>query len=184
MSTQENKEERKARVLVVGSQRFDQREFVFGMLNGFGSFLNLGTLISGPFSGTDQFAREWAKENGVAYEALDLPQAERMELRFFDEHRKLPASVIKSDPMFRKGFEKIRQAAADAVLVIPTPEGRLGPTTACLKTLAETYKLPVIDGSEALASLQKRMSERAALISGGGYDAAALTGPRARSFAR
>lgn len=185
MSQQDNsKEERKARVLVVGSQRFDQRDFVFGMLNGFQAILDLGTLISGPFSGTDQFAREWARENGVGYEALDLPQSERMELRFFDEHRKLPPSVIKNDPMFRKGFEKIRQAAADAILVIPTPEGRLGPTTACLKTLAEAYKLPVIDGSEALASLQKRMSEQAALISGAGYDESANVARARRVMAR
>lgn len=155
---EDRKEERKARVLVVGSQRFDQRDFVFGMLNGFHSHLNLGTLISGPFSGTDQFARDWASDNGVKYEMLDLGEKERMELRFFDEHRELPKSILRHDPMFSRGYLKMKSAAPDALIVIPTPEGSLGPTTACLKRMAMALKVPVLDGAEALASIERRLA--------------------------
>lgn len=158
MSQHAQDQNRKARILVVGSHRFDQRDLVNGLLNGFKISMNLGTIISGPFSGTDEFARDWAKDNGVSYEPLQLQEQDRMKLRFFDESRQLPVQAIRNDAMFRKGFEKIRAAAPDMLIVIPTPEGHLGPTTCCLMKMAETIQLPVMNGAEALRMLEIRLA--------------------------
>lgn len=145
------------RVLVCGSSRFQDKGFVFGLLNGFASHFDISAIISGPFSGADQIAKEWAKENGVPYELVSIPSGDRMELAFFDETRNIPDLVVRNDPMFRKGYERIRDSAANALLIIPTPEGRLGPTSACLKRMADMVDIECIDGAEAMRAISERL---------------------------
>lgn len=157
MSHNEEEKSRKARVMVVGSHRFDQRDVINGLLNGFKLTMNLGSVISGPFSGADEFTRDWAKDNGVQYEPLILQDTDRMELRFFDQNRELPIQVVKHDEMFNKGFKKIRQIAPDLLVVIPTPEGRLGPTTCCLMQMAKMIDLPVMDAAVMLGQIEARL---------------------------
>lgn len=145
------------RVLVCGSSRFEDKGFVFGLLNGFAAQFDISAIISGPFSGADQIAKEWAKENGIPYEPISIPSADRMELAFFDETRQIPDLVVRNDPMFRKGYERLRDSAANALLVIPTPDGKLGPTSACLKRMADMVNIECIDGAEAMQAISRRM---------------------------
>lgn len=149
------------RVLVCGSHRFEDRHFVFGMLNGFASHFDISAVISGPFSGADQIAKEWAKERGIPYEPLNLPESDRMQLNYFGPERPLPLLVMKNDPVYRKGYERLRDSGATVVLAIPNPEGELGPTSATLKRMAEMIDIPCIDGACALRDVSAKMSQTA-----------------------
>lgn len=161
---------RELRVLVSGSHRFQDRSFVFSMLNGFKAGASswvpggkLGTIISGPFSGADDFAREWAKENHVSYERMDIPDSEALNLAFFD-NRKLPELVIRHDPKMRKAYDRLRNAAPDMVFLIPNPEGELGPTSSCLRNICDTMEIPCADGASALKAVSARLAEAEARI--------------------
>jgi hypothetical protein len=145
------------RVLVCGSSRFQDKGFVFGLLNGFANHFDIAAILSGPFSGADQIAKEWAKEKGIPYEPINIGAADRMELAFFDDHRQIPELLVRNDPMFRKGYERLRDSAANALLVIPTPEGKLGPTSACLKRMADMVNIECIDGAEAMQAISQHM---------------------------
>lgn len=149
------------RVLVCGSARFDDKKFVFGMLNGFANHFDISAVLSGPFTGADTFAKEWARERGVTYEPINIGESERMQRSFYDEMREIPELVIRNDPMFRKGYERIRDSGANAVLLIPNPEGKLGPTSACLKRMADILHIECIDGSAALSAVASRMTTAA-----------------------
>jgi hypothetical protein len=147
------------RVLVCGSQRFEDKSFVFGLLNGFDQHFHISAVISGPFSGADEIAKEWAKEHGIPYERINIADTERMKLAYFDSGRDIPPLALKSDPMYRKGFEKLRDSAASVVLAIPNPEGELGATCACLKRMASMINIECIDGSEAMRHVAAKMQE-------------------------
>ena len=147
------------RVLVVGSHRFQDQSFVNSMLNGFANHFDISAILSGPFSGTDTYAREWAKEHGIAFEPVNISPNERMELKFFDAEREIPELVLRNDPMFQRGYEKIRDSGATVVLAIPNPEGDLGPTCACLKRMASVIGIECIDGSMAMKQVASRMEQ-------------------------
>lgn len=153
------------RVLVCGSGQFYDHRFVFGMLDGFRGTFDISAILSGPFSGPDQFAREWCSEHSIAYERVNIAGGERLELAYFDESRELPDSVLERDPMFRRGFEKLRDSAATVVLLIPRPDGQLGPTCSCLKRMAKMVNIPCIDGSEAIKNTATRMVSASAKLS-------------------
>ena len=148
------------RVLVCGSSNFEDRRFVFGMLQGFAASMDISAVLSGPFAGTDDIAREWCAESGVRYEPVSIAQSDRLDLDFFDD-RPIPAALMHNDPVMRKGFEKLRDSAASVLLLIPRPDGQLGPTCACLRRMAEMVDIPVINGSEALLAISQKMREAA-----------------------
>lgn len=168
------------RVLVCGSGQFNNYRFVYGMLNGFRDQFDLSAILSGPFSGPDEFARQWCSENNVPYERVQIAGAERLNLAYFDESRELPPAVVARDPMFRKGFEKLRDSAANVVLLIPRPDGQLGATCACLKRMAKMVNIPCIDGSEAVQKVSQRLVSASATLeaSGAPQDAPRHSGPR------
>jgi hypothetical protein len=149
------------RVLVCGSSRFGDRQFVFGLLDGFAAHFEISAVLSGPFAGADALAKEWAKERGVPYERVGIAPSERMELAYFDAAREIPPLAIKNDPMFRKGFEKMRDSAASVVWAIPAPDGELGPTCACLKRMAAAIGIECLDASEALKYIAAKEVEAA-----------------------
>lgn len=146
------------RVLVCGSSRWEDRQFVHSMLAGFASQFDISAILSGPFSGADEIAKNWAKERGIPYEPVNIGDSERMQLSFFDETRDLPELLVRNDSMFRKGYEKLRDSAPTAVLFIPNPDGQLGPTCACLRRMADMVDIPCINGAEALQAVARKMS--------------------------
>lgn len=164
MSDQKSSPSDGLRVLVCGSGQFHNYRFVYGMLNGFRDQFDLSAILSGPFSGPDEFARQWCSENNVAYERVQIAGSERLNLAYFDESRELPPAVVARDPMFRKGFEKLRDSAANVVLLIPRPDGQLGPTCACLKRMAAIVNIPCIDGSEGVQKVSQRFVSAAATL--------------------
>ena len=154
---QQNSDSEGIRVLVCGSSRWKDREFVHSMLAGFASQFDISAVLSGPFSGADEIAKEWARERGIRYEQVNIGDSERMSLAFFDDTRELPRMVIDKDPMFRNGYRKLRESAPTAVLFIPNPEGKLGPTCACLRRMADLVDIPCINGADALQAVAQRM---------------------------
>lgn len=154
---QQNSDSEGIRVLVCGSSRWKDRDFVNSMLAGFASQFDISAVLSGPFSGADEIAKEWARERGIRYEQVNIGDSERMSLAFFDEARELPSAVVERDPMFRNGYKKLRESAPTAVLFIPNPEGKLGATCACLKRMAGMVNIPCINGADALQAVSERM---------------------------
>jgi hypothetical protein len=146
------------RVLVCGSTNFEDRRFVFGMLQGFAASFDISAVMSGPFSGSDSITREWCSENGVRYEPVNIAQGDRLDLAFFDD-RKIPQAIMENDPVMRKGFEKLRDSGASVMLLIPRPDGQLGATCSCLRRMAEMVEIPVINGAEALMEISQRMRQ-------------------------
>lgn len=150
------------RVLVCGSGRFTDAEVVFGLLNAIHAQFKSPhfTVISGDWSsGADQFTREWAQANKVSYEELRIPESDKLDLSFFDASRELPRRLLEKDPLFSKGFRNIQKAAPDLLVVIPSPDGKLGPTTACIQRMADVIDLPCLDGEKALAHIHSHLSE-------------------------
>ena len=145
------------RVLVCGSTRWKDRDFVNSMLAGFAAQFDISAVLSGPFSGADDIAKEWARERGIRYEQVNIGDSERMSLAFFDETRELPAMAVDRDPMFRNGYKKLRESAPSVVLFIPNPEGKLGATCACLQRMAKMVDIPCINGADALQDVSQRM---------------------------
>lgn len=158
-----SKEPRKIRILVSGSARADQPDFVRGLLNGFDEVFDIGCVISGPFSGADSFAKEWAASRKVRYERLDIQntgaEGDLTSLSFFDSHRRIPNVVLRADPRFSKAFSAIKTAAPDVVLAIPAPDGLLGPATACLVRIAESQGVQVINGAEAFQAVEAQLRD-------------------------
>ncbi len=167
MSASSKNESRPIRIGVIGSARADQPDFVQGLLNGFEEVFDIGCVISGPCSGADAFAREWAQSKKIPYEGLDIDirakgpttatVGDLTRLSFFDSHRKLSATVLKHDPQFEKAFSAIQRSAPDFILAIPAPDGMLGPATACVKRIAEVLGIPVMNGAEALQAINSKM---------------------------
>lgn len=149
------------RVLVCGSQRCIDKGFVFSLLNGFAAGFDISAVLSGPFSGADEIAREWAKERGIAYEPVHIADSDRMQLTYFDESRALPEGVLKHDSMYRNGFARLRDSGASVVLIIPNPEGVLGPTSACLMRMSAVIEIPCIDCSGAILHLASKLGAAA-----------------------
>lgn len=147
------------RILVAGSRRFNQPSFVHEVLSTFNRSFNIGSVVTGPFSGTDEITRVWSKENGIKCEQMQIPEHERMELSFFDARRSIPKSLLTTDPLFSRGYQKMRDSGANVLLVIPTPDGVLGPTCACLERMAGIINMPVFNGATLLRSLETRMQE-------------------------
>jgi hypothetical protein len=139
-----------ARLLVCGSERFQDRAFVFATLDAFCARLRLGAVISGPFAGADQLARDWAETRGVAHEALEL-SADDMRLHRFFDTRPIPASVLRQDPMTLRGARRLLDLGVHAVLALPRPSGQLGSTATNLIYMAGVAEIPHFNGSEAFA---------------------------------
>jgi|SRR5476651_172340 len=139
-----------ARLLVCGSDRFDDQSFVYATLDAFSKNLHIGAIISGPFNGADLFAREWAIERNVHHHALDLGPHD-MRLHSFLNTRPIPRSVLAQDELTMRGARRLQSLGVDLLLAIPRPSGTLGPAATNLMCMANVLDIPCFDGAEAFA---------------------------------
>ena len=142
-----------ARLLVCGSQNFDDRSFVYSVLDAFLARLNVGAVISGPFDGADSLAREWAMARQIPHHPLDL-RPEDLRLHSFFDSRPIPKSVLINDALTMRGAKRLQSLSVDAMLAIPRPSGQLGPMATNLMHIADVLEIPCFNGSDAFARAQ------------------------------
>jgi hypothetical protein len=170
-----NKVENNLNVLVCGSQKFDDKSFVFGMLDQFYSQTNCGVkrIFTSKFSGTCEFAREWVNnKNEVIHQVKkDHPNAPISPINLEDctfdmmllernsslyEQLDIPDFLLQNDPFYLNGSELIQKNKINLVLAFPNPQGVLGPATYNIKRFAKLAGIGdrILDCSEALQQLQ------------------------------
>lgn len=131
-------------VLVAGSERFEDRGFVIGLLDQLQVSLiekhgiRIGKVISGNFTGASLFARQWAEENDIKYESKDFFPKDS--LNSFYNTEKLPEAVLLHHPAFKKAMDELIQSGTNILMAFPNPENQLGITTTNLVQLAEMTK--------------------------------------------
>jgi hypothetical protein len=160
-----NNQPRKMNLLVCGSKQFEDKAFVFGMLNNL--FVQTGggisTLSTSRFSGACQYAREWLEIQNSTLPAdakiehkdctFDMHLA-KQNLSFYEE-ADLPEVVIQHDPFFQEGKEKLISSGINAVIGFPNSEGEMGPATNNIRRFAELSGIiGFINGVEAYDMLK------------------------------
>lgn len=150
---------RKINILVCGSKQFEDKAFVFGMLNNL--FIQTGggisTISTSKFSGACQYAREW-----LEIQNSNLPSDAKIEHQdctfdmhlakqnvSFYEEADLPEVVIQNDPFFQEGKEKLITSGINAVVAFPNSEGEMGPATNNIRRFADLSDIAFINGIDA-----------------------------------
>lgn len=169
MSAKNNKSS-KIKLLVCGSKQFEDKAFVFGMLNSL--FIQTGggisTIYTSKFSGACQYAREWLEIQNSSLPAeakiehkdctFDMHLAKK-NISFYEE-ADLPEAIIQSDPFFQDGQEKLMTSGVNAVIGFPNDQGNMGPATINIKRFAKLSGVSFINGVDAYDMLkQQRLSE-------------------------
>lgn len=159
------KSNKELNILICGSQKFNDKSFVFGMLD---AYLKLGMKISnlvvGKYSGACQFASEW-----TTY--VNETQQKNIGIRDFDydmylghknvslyEQLEIPDFVLQHDPFFQEGKKKILEKSIHLVLAFPNPEGQLGISTRNIINFAKLAEVDVLDCSSAMGLIQNYRS--------------------------
>lgn len=154
-----NNHPRKIKLLVCGSKQFEDKAFVFGMLNNL--FVQTGggisTLYTSKFAGACQYAREWLEiqnsklpsDAKIEHEdcTFDMHLA-KQNLSFYEE-ADLPEAVIQNDPFFQEGKEKLQGSGINAVMGFPNGEGEMGPATNNIKRFSSLSGVPFLNAVEA-----------------------------------
>ena len=145
-------------VMVCGSQKFDDQEFVFGTLDTFYASTkgNIRKIYTSKFSGACEFAREWTsrmnntlsadKHIEVVDYAFDMVLEQKNQT--FYEDSEIPPFALSNDPFFRKGKEELISKGVNLVMCFPNLEGKLGASTANIKRFADLAKIPYFNCSE------------------------------------
>lgn len=152
------------KILICGSSNFDDSTFVCGLLDKLQEKVgheNMGSIISGPFSGTSKFAREWAKDNKVQYISHNFFNDTTYEL--FDE-KAIPEFVINSDPIFLKEKDNLMSYGVNMVIPFPNRTGKYGVTTSNILRLSQSMGLKVLPGEEAYQKISEFRKERNAQL--------------------
>lgn len=146
-------------ILICGSQKFDDENFVFGMLDALvmSSNVPINGVITSKFSGACYFAKEW-----VEYRNSQLDDKNKIKLFNFDfdmqlakentslyEQLEIPDIILRNDPFFQKGKESLIKSGASIVLAFPNKEGKLGAATLNIKRFATLAQIQTMDCSEA-----------------------------------
>jgi hypothetical protein len=165
-------------LLVCGSQRFDDKNFVFGILDAFSKMFEqdmgqpITNIITSRFSGACQYAREWvdltndmnAKHRyqiGVKdCNFDDLLESKNISLY---EQIELPDYILQADPFFQKGKDKLKENQVEIVVAFPNPENILGPATLNIQRFAQLANIPHFDSSQALEMITHCRQEESGL---------------------
>lgn len=151
----------KLNVLICGSERFDDKNFVFGMLDALANNLPspIDNIITSKFSGCCQFAREWISENNdkkptkvgiLEYSFDNLLEEKNLSIY---EQSNIPDFILKEDPFFQKGVEKLLSTNVKLVLSFPNKEGILGAATRNIQRFAALGNVQYLDCSTAFGMI-------------------------------
>jgi hypothetical protein len=156
-------------VLVCGSQKFDDQEFVFCTLDTFYASTkgNIRKIYTSKFSGACEFAGEWAKRKNAT-----LPAEQHIEIsdyvfdmvleqknQAFYEDSEIPPYAIANDPFFRKGKEQLMSKGVNLVMCFPNLEGKLGASTANIKRFADLANIHYFNCAELYGLVNQHKSE-------------------------
>lgn len=140
-------------VLIIGSSNFEDKGFVFGVLDTFNSqFSNLfngvkvGNVYSSGYTKISDFAKEWAGENKANF-VLHNFYAEGRDNPLF-ENFDLPEVVLKNDPFFTKGKDFLMEKNISMVITLPNMQGELGPRTHHISNMAKLAGILVMPANE------------------------------------
>lgn len=141
-------------IFVCGSNKFEDREFLFNFFNMLENKINIDKLIIGVGqTGTDVFAREWAFSHGIQVKEWQIEQNFRNSHLFFE--RELPKHIIKHDSFFNAEAKKLRDFHVDTVVPFPSTSGELGVTTRNIISIASLLEIPVLYANEALKAINQ-----------------------------
>lgn len=151
-------------VLICGSQNFNDRNFVFGMMDALvDSGFPIANLVVGKFSGACEFAQQWLENHNEKRQ-----KGHRIGLKDFDfdmhlgnanlslyEQIDIPDIVLNTDTFFLRGKEQIIKKDVKLVLAFPNQSGELGPSTKNIVRFATMAKVKHLDCSEALELIEQ-----------------------------
>lgn len=145
------------RIVVVGSNSFDDKSFVFGMLDNFKNLfssntgINIERVYSSSYTQISEFVKEWAIKNKIEYknhhffaEGRDNPLFNNIDI---------PDFILKNDPFFTKGKEFLQSEDIDTVIAMPKPDGDLGVKTRHIMNMAKLADAKTMDASEVYKDL-------------------------------
>ena len=168
MKTKSNK--RKIHLLVCGSQNFDDRAFVYGMLNALFQNTENGItdLYTSNFSGACRYARDWIEltntelstEQKIMHHdcTFDMHIAKK-NLSFYEEAN-LPDMIIQNDPFFQEGKELLIKSGVNMVCAFPNQEGIMGPSTKNIQRFSELGHIPFFNGVNAYGFVKEYRNEQ------------------------
>lgn len=166
---------KKLNILICGSQKFQDEEFVFHTLTTLFEQVNgnIGTIITSKFSGACKFAENWVDSIN---EVLAEDDKIKIKHYLFDKHLMqknqsiysqvdIPREVLQADQFFIKGKELIMSEDIQIVMAFPNPDSVLGPATYNIQRFASLAGAKVFDCSDLFRQRNEyRKQEATALV--------------------
>lgn len=171
-------------ILICGSQKFSDENFVFGMMDQIYKAYNgrIDTVLTSKFSGSCEYVRKW---NLMTNEAITegniilsnepnaplLKQIKSLDCTFdmhlakenisLYEDLDIPEFIIQNDPFFQKGKELLIDKNVNLILAFPNKEGILGPSTENIRRFAKLAELEksFFDCSQAYKAIHSLRNE-------------------------
>ena len=166
-----SKEKTGINLMVCGSQRFTDKNFVFKTLDMlyYHTGGNFNSIITSEFSGACKFAEEWAENKNAQIEDGDKIVIKKY---LFDHHLlernhsvyedlELPPAVLQNDPFFQKGKELFQKYNIDVFMAFPNEEKELGVST---KNLTYFAKLAIPNGIFDCSEIWQQLYQKKDLI--------------------
>lgn len=159
-----NTTSKQIKLLICGSKNFEDKAFIFGMLNQFFVSTNgqISTIFTSKFSGACEFAREWIELTNSNLPAnakinhqdctFDMHLA-KQNISFYEE-ADLPDVVIQNDPFFQEGKEKLMKNGVNVVFAFPNSSGEMGPATKNIERFSELGGIKFFNGIDAYKTLK------------------------------
>lgn len=155
-------------ILVCGSQRFTDRNFVFHMLDAMSANTDIARIYTSNFSGCSQFAREWVSHTNehkhtniklVDFELDKLLETKNLSLY---EQVNIPDFILREDPFFLSGKDILQKQTIKAVLTFPNAENILGTATLNIRRFAALAGIPTLDCADSYQQIlqMKEANER------------------------
>jgi len=156
-------------LMVCGSQRFDDHEFVFSTLDSFHQQTrgNIRRVFTSKFSGACEYARDWTQRTNkilVPSEKIEIvdyafDMVLEQKNHSFYEDAEIPPFAIANDPFFKKGQAELMSKGVNFVICFPNAEGKLGASTANIKRFADLADIPYFNCSELLSLVNQHRDE-------------------------
>ena len=151
----------KINLLICGSQKFEDKAFVFGMLNSFyqtwqEESLDIGVIHTSRFSGACQYAREWVNlindvrgDNKIEHRDFQLDNYLATKNLSLYEDVSIPDFILKQDKFFIEGSKQLVTTGTQLVLAFPNAQGELGVSTRNIMRFAQLATIDVLDCVDA-----------------------------------
>lgn len=168
-------------ILICGSQKFSDENFVFGMMDQIYKAYNgrIDTVFTSQFSGSCEFVRRWVSFTNEAIKELSVLDKVNFQPHYinssdctFDmllakenislyEDIELPDFIVQTDPFFQKGKELLIEKNVNMILAFPNKEGILGPSTENIRRFAKLAHLDTcfLDCSQAYKEIHAFRNE-------------------------